>query len=71
IALSNARGTVGLSTRGLNTGDAQFYINLVDNRRLDDDYTVFARVIGMEAVEQIEQGEQIVRINLAACPSSK
>ncbi|MGH9410105.1 MAG: peptidylprolyl isomerase [Vicinamibacterales bacterium] len=68
IAVSNARGTVGLSTRGLNTGDAQFYVNLVDNRRLDDDYTVFARVIGMDAVEQIEQGEQIVRIDLTPCP---
>jgi cyclophilin family peptidyl-prolyl cis-trans isomerase/HEAT repeat protein len=68
IALTNSRGTVGLSTRGLNTGDAQFYINLVDNRRLDEDYTVFARVNAMEAVEQIEEGEQIVRINARGCP---
>ena len=35
IQRTNDRGTVGLSTRGRNTGDAQFYINLVDNPRLD------------------------------------
>ena len=29
--LSNARGTIGLSTRGRDTGDAQFYVNLIDN----------------------------------------
>lgn len=67
IALTNARGTVGLSTRGLNTGDAQFYINLVDNRRLDDDYTIFARVMTMDAVDEIEEGEQIVRIKQHGC----
>lgn len=67
VALTNRRGTVGLSTRGLNTGDAQFYINLVDNRRLDDEYTVFARVIDMDAVDRIEEVEQIVRINLHSC----
>ena len=39
------RGTVGLSTRGRNTADAQFFINLVDNPRLDEDYTVFASVL--------------------------
>src|SRR5204863_4127798 len=35
IAATNERGTVGLSTRGRNTADAQFYINLVPNHRLD------------------------------------
>lgn len=69
VALSNARGTVGLSTRGYNTGDAQFYINLVDNRRLDDDYTVFANVVtNLDVVEQLEEGEQIVSIALRGCP---
>ena len=46
IGAKNSRGTVGLSTRGRNTADAQFYINLVDNLRLDQDYTVFAHVLG-------------------------
>ena len=38
---SHVRGTVGFSTRGRDTGDAQFFINLVDNPRLDFEYTVF------------------------------
>ncbi|HEV8150734.1 MAG TPA: peptidylprolyl isomerase, partial [Gemmatimonadales bacterium] len=37
---SHARGTLGISTRGRDTGDAQLFINLVDNPRLDYDYTV-------------------------------
>ena len=45
IGARNSRGTVGLSTRGRNTADAQFFINLVDNPRLDHDYTVFASVL--------------------------
>jgi cyclophilin family peptidyl-prolyl cis-trans isomerase len=58
IRARNGRGTVGLSTRGRNTADAQFYINLVDNARLDHDYTVFARVFDedMPVVDAIEEG---------------
>ena len=29
---THSRGTVGISTRGRDTGDAQIFINLVDNR---------------------------------------
>ena len=42
--LSHAPGTIGLSTRGRDTGDAQLFFNLVDNPRLDFDYTIFGRV---------------------------
>ena len=37
-------GHLGISTRGRDTGDAQIFVNLVDNARLDHDYTVFAYV---------------------------
>jgi cyclophilin family peptidyl-prolyl cis-trans isomerase len=58
--LSNRRGTVGLSTRGRDTGDAQFYVNLVDNVRLDHAYTVFAEVeSGMEVVDALLEGDAI------------
>jgi cyclophilin family peptidyl-prolyl cis-trans isomerase len=68
IAASNERGTVGLSTRGRNTADAQFFINLVNNWRLDNDYTVFASVIdGMDTVDAIEEGEEITRMNPTPC----
>ena len=40
----HARGTVGLSTRGHHTGDAQIFVNLADNRMLDLEYTVIGAV---------------------------
>jgi len=66
---TNGRGTVGLSIRGRNTGDAQFYINLVDNPRLDYDYTIFARAFAsdMSVVDDIQEGDAIDRIAIAAC----
>ncbi len=71
ISASNTRGTVGLSTRGRNTGDAQFYINLVDNPRLDGDYTVFARLTASEDVavtDVIQEGDVIRSIYQSKCP---
>lgn len=54
---SHTRGTLGISTRGRDTGDAQLFINLVDNFRLDHDYTVFGEVMdGMDVVDRIEAG---------------
>jgi cyclophilin family peptidyl-prolyl cis-trans isomerase/HEAT repeat protein len=73
IGRANAAFTVGLSTRGRDTGDAQFYINLIDNHRLDPDYTVFGRVCqigasvdraGRDAVEAIREGDRIASITL-------
>ena len=64
--LSHDGGTVGISTRGRDTGDAQIFVNLVDNPRLDHNYTVFARVSeGMEVVDRILAGDVIesVRMN--------
>ena len=57
----SGRGT----TRGRNTGDAQWYINLVDNARLDHNYTVFATVVsGMDVVDAILEGDEIAEIKL-------
>ena len=72
IEARNMRGTVGLSTRGRNTADAQFFINLVDNPRLDGDYTVFARVEpdDMPVVERILEGD-IMRLSMNKCPPTK
>jgi cyclophilin family peptidyl-prolyl cis-trans isomerase len=66
---SNERGTVGISTRGRDTGDGQIYINLVDNARLDHNYTVFAEVVeGMPVVDGILEGDVITRIELRERP---
>ncbi|HET7188305.1 MAG TPA: peptidylprolyl isomerase, partial [Gemmatimonadaceae bacterium] len=57
------RGTVGMSTRGHDTGDAQWFVNLKDNPRLGRDYTVFAEVVeGMEVVDGILEGDIIASI---------
>ena len=54
------RGTVGLSTRGRDTGDAQMFINLADNLRLDFNYTIYGVVVeGMEVVDAIREGAVI------------
>lgn len=62
----HVRGTVGISTRGRDTGDAQLFVNLVDNPRLDLEYTVFASVKPehMEVVDQIQEGATIRSIRL-------
>ena len=55
-------GTVGLSTRGRDTGDAQIFINLTDNVRLDFNYTIYGEVVeGMEIVDAVQEGAVIER----------
>ena len=61
--LKNARGTLAMArTRVLRSATSQFYINVVDNRRLDHTgyspdefgYAVFGRVLsGMDVVDKI------------------
>jgi cyclophilin family peptidyl-prolyl cis-trans isomerase len=63
--VSHRRGTVGISTRGRDTGDAQLFINLVDNYRLDHDYTVAAVVeSGMDVVDRILEGAVMERVEV-------
>ena len=59
------RGTVGISTRGRDTGDAQIFVNTVDSPRLDHTYTVFGTVTaGMEVVDGVREGDVIQRVEL-------
>ncbi|MFL5537603.1 MAG: peptidylprolyl isomerase [Longimicrobiaceae bacterium] len=58
--IAHPRGTVGMSTRAHDTGDAQWFINLKDNPRLVRDYTVFAEVVeGIGAVDGILEGDVV------------
>jgi cyclophilin family peptidyl-prolyl cis-trans isomerase len=62
-------GHGGLSTRGRDTGDGQVYLNLVDNIRLDHDYTVWGEVIaGLDVVDALLEGAVIERIILEEGP---
>jgi len=59
----HTRGTVGMSTRAHDTGDAQWFVNLKDNLRLARDYTVFAEVIeGIGVVDDVMEGDVIASI---------
>ena len=61
----HVRGAVGISTRGHDTGDAQIFVDLVDNPRLDHQYTVFAQVLnGIEVVDRILEGDVIDRVEI-------
>jgi len=62
---SHARGTLGISTRGRDTGDEQVFVNTIDNWRLDHDYTVFAEVVrGMDVVDGVLEGDVIARVEV-------
>ncbi len=52
----NRRGTLSMANAGPNTGGSQFFINVVDNLRLDDKHPVFGRVItGVEVADAISR----------------
>ena len=61
----HVRGTVGMSTRGHDTGDAQWFVNLRDNLRLNRDYSIFGEVIeGIDVVDGVLEGDVIARIDV-------
>jgi cyclophilin family peptidyl-prolyl cis-trans isomerase/HEAT repeat protein len=61
----HARGTLGISARGRDTGDGQWFINLVDNPLLDHEYTVFGRIErGRAVAERILEGDRIARVQV-------
>ncbi|MEO7611090.1 MAG: peptidylprolyl isomerase [Gemmatimonadales bacterium] len=56
----HVRGTIGMSTRGHDTGDGQWFVNLRDNLRLGSAYTVFAEVVdGIEVMDGVMEGDVI------------
>ena len=62
---SHTFATLGLSTRGRDTGDAQIFVNLVDNLRLDFGYTVFGTV-RPEHILKIVEGDTIREVRFLA-----
>jgi cyclophilin family peptidyl-prolyl cis-trans isomerase len=61
----HVRGTVGISTRGRDTGDGQIFVNLVDNPRLDHNYTIIGEVVtGLETVDAVLEGATIEKVEL-------
>ncbi|MGE3277542.1 MAG: HEAT repeat domain-containing protein [Vicinamibacterales bacterium] len=67
--VSNRRGTLGISTRGRDTGDAQIFVNLVDLPRLDHTYTVFAEIVrGLDVADGVLEGDVIEHAELVPAP---
>ncbi|MFL5384473.1 MAG: peptidylprolyl isomerase [Longimicrobiaceae bacterium] len=63
--IAHPRGTVGMSTRGHDTGDAQWFVNVKDNPRLVRDYTVFAEVVeGIGVVDGILEGDRVASMRV-------
>ena len=61
----HVRGAVGMSSRGTDAGDGQFFIDLVDLPHLDRTHTVFAYVTqGKEYVDRLLEGGKIVRVTV-------
>jgi cyclophilin family peptidyl-prolyl cis-trans isomerase len=59
-AATHARRTLGVSTRGRDTGDGQIFVNLRDNPRLDYEYTVWGRIVrGLGVVDAVHEGDRI------------
>jgi len=64
-SVAHPRGSVGMSTRGHDTGDAQWFINLKDNPRLVRDYSVFAQVVErMDVVDGIMEGDVVASMRV-------
>jgi cyclophilin family peptidyl-prolyl cis-trans isomerase len=64
-AAPHIRGAVGISTRGRDTGDGQFFIDLVDLPSLDRNYTVIGYVTsGMEIVDRMLEGTIIKNVQV-------
>jgi len=54
----NDRGTIAMANAGPDTGSSQFFINLVNNNRLDSKHPVFGKVIqGIDIVDNIAKVE--------------
>ena len=65
VMRTHARGTLGISARGRDTGDGQWFINLVDNPLLDHEFTIFGRIDGGQPVaERILEGDRIERMEI-------
>lgn len=58
-------GWVGMASAGKDTESTQFFITHAPTPHLDDNYTIFAKVIeGMDIVHELEVGDKIVTISI-------
>ena len=64
--LKHERGVISMANAGPNTNGSQFFITHVATPHLDGRHTVFGKVKGgLEVVDTIEQGDEIVSVVVA------
>ncbi|HZT43165.1 MAG TPA: peptidylprolyl isomerase [Chthonomonadaceae bacterium] len=70
--LPHDRGTLGLARASdPNSGDSQFFLNFVPNHRLDNQYTVFGKIVkGLDVLDKIHQGDRIKTMRVLPSGSS-
>jgi peptidyl-prolyl cis-trans isomerase B (cyclophilin B) len=70
--LTHKRGTVGTSTRGHDTGDAQLFINMNDDDRLNHIYTVWGGVVkGMDVADTVLETDVMVSVRVVPADIAK
>jgi cyclophilin family peptidyl-prolyl cis-trans isomerase len=70
--LPHKRGSVGISTRGHDTGDAQLFVDLNDNDRLDHGYTVWGSVVtGMDVVDTVMEADVMQKVEIVPTAGPK
>ena len=69
----HSRGTIGMARNpDVNSGDSQFFFNLLDNHQWDYKYCVFGRVIkGLEVMDAARQGDKITSMRYMTKTGSK
>ena len=61
--LEHQRGSLGMATSGKDTGGSQFFFNNRNNIHLNNNYTVFAKIIGgLEIIDSFEVGDTVISI---------
>lgn len=65
---THVKGAVALAHNGnASTADSQFYVCLNDTHRLDNQYTVFGKVIsGMDVLPKIVEADRVIRVTVKA-----
>jgi peptidyl-prolyl cis-trans isomerase B (cyclophilin B) len=62
---THVTGALSMANSGANTNGCQFFITYSPQHHLDGQHSVFGQLIeGMDVLEEIEQGDTIVRITI-------